>query len=159
MHNTDNTKYTISTGNTNDIDAITQFQVEMAQESEGTQLDYDRVHRGVTAVMNDAAKGTYLVARKNGEAVGSLMITREWSDWNSEWYWWIQSVYVKPAYRHNGIYRMMYAHVKSMARAHKVSQIRLYVDKSNCAAQQVYNKLGMQECHYLMYEECIDNNA
>ena len=35
--------------------------------------------------------------------VASLMITREWSDWYNGWYWWIQSVYVMPEYRCEGM--------------------------------------------------------
>ena len=42
-----------------------------------------------------------------------------------------------------------------MAKEKGVTQIRLYVDKTNTPAQQVYQKLGMQECHYYMYEEVI----
>ena len=47
----------------------------------------------------------------------------------------------------------MYDKVKELAREAGVTQIRLYVDKTNYRAQQVYQKLGMAEYHYLMYEE------
>ncbi|MBR5483141.1 MAG: GNAT family N-acetyltransferase [Alistipes sp.] len=146
-------EYEITVGNKSDIAAIVQFQVDMALESEGTVLDSDKVLRGVTAAMNDSEKGTYLVARNEGETVASLMITREWSDWNAEWYWWVQSVYVKPAHRGRGLFRTMYSKVKDMATQKGVSQVRLYVDKTNLSARQVYEKVGMQECHYLMYED------
>lgn len=148
--------YQVSTGTQEDIAAIAQFQVDMAKESEGTILDSERVLAGVTAAMNDVAKGTYLVARVNGEAISSLMLTREWSDWTNRWYWWIQSVYVKPEYRGKGAYRAMYAKIKEMAAEQGVTQIRLYVDKTNFPAQKVYQKLGMQECHYYMYEEVME---
>ena len=46
-----------------------------------------------------------------------------------------------------------YAKVKELAKEAGVTQIRLYVDKTNFRAQKVYQKLGMAECHYLMYEE------
>ncbi len=138
-----------------DITTIAQFQIEMAMESEGFKLNPAKITQGVTAVMNDANKGTYLIARVENEAVGSLMLTREWSDWNNCWYWWVQSVYVIPQYRGKGIYKAMYAHVKEMAHEQGVSQVRLYVDKGNIRAQEVYKKLGMDECHYLMYEEVI----
>ena len=131
---------------------IARFQVDMAMESEGLSLDHGRVLNGVKAVLADEAKGRYLVARIGGTPVGSLMITREWSDWNCCWYWWVQSVYILPEYRRRGIYRAMYGKVQEMAAAEGVSQIRLYVDKKNLAAQSVYQKLGMQECHYCMYE-------
>ena len=147
--------YKISTGNQEDIQALVQFQVDMALESEGTALDRERVTKGISAVMEDQNKGIYLLARSDGKPIGSLMLTREWSDWTNRWYWWIQSVYVKPEYRGKGAYRAMYAKIKEMAHEQGVTQVRLYVDKTNYRAQQVYKKLGMDECHYLMYEEVL----
>lgn len=148
-----NPDYTIVRGEVDDIESIVQFQAKMAMESEGTTLDLEKVTKGVTAAMNDESKGIYWVAKVNGKAIGSLMVTREWSDWNNEWYWWIQSVYVLPNYRKHGIYKAMYSTLKEVAKENKVSQIRLYVDKTNHPAQQVYQRLGMHESHYLMYEE------
>ena len=150
-----NNRYEITVGSTNDINAIAAFQVAMAMESEGTTLDLERVTRGVTMAMADEAKGKYIVARIDGKAVGSLMLTREWSDWNCQWYWWIQSVYVEPQHRKKGVYKAMYSKVKQMAQAENVSQVRLYVDKTNTSAQHAYQCLGMDETHYLMYEEVI----
>lgn len=148
-----NPDYTIVRGEVDDIESIVQFQAKMAMESEGTTLDLEKVTKGVTAAMNDESKGIYWVAKVNGKAIGSLMVTREWSDWNNEWYWWIQSVYVLPDYRKHGVYKAMYSTLKEVAKENKVSQIRLYVDKTNHPAQQVYQRLGMHESHYLMYEE------
>ena len=146
----------ISTGTYKDIEAITGFQIAMALESEGTILDSERVHNGVTAVMEDDSKGTYIVAKIEGRPVASLMITREWSDWNNGWYWWIQSVYVMPEHRGQGIFRAMYTKVIEMAKEKNIAQVRLYVDRHNTNAQTVYQKLGMEECHYLMYETSTD---
>lgn len=146
---------TITRGETSDIDAIVRFQADMAMESEGIMLDMCRLTSGVTSAMKDESKGTYLVARANGTPIGSLMLTREWSDWNNQWYWWVQSVYVMPEYRKKGVYKAMYATLKDMARESGVSQIRLYADRTNLNAQQVYRRLGMYESHYLMFEETI----
>ena len=146
---------TITRGKASDIDAIVRFQADMAMESEGTMLDMDRLTLGVSSAINDEQKGIYLVARAEGKAIGSLMLTREWSDWNNQWYWWIQSVYVMPEYRKKGVYKALYATLKDMARENGVSQIRLYADKSNVSAQHVYKRLGMHESHYLMFEEKI----
>lgn len=51
----------------------------------------------------------------------------------------------------------MYQKVKDAAKENNVSQIRLYVDKTNHSAQKVYQNLGMHESHYLMYEENLKN--
>ena len=147
----------ISTGTYKDIEAITGFQIAMALESEGTVLNPERVHNGVTAVMEDESKGTYIIAKVEDIPVASLMITREWSDWNNGWYWWIQSVYVIPEHRGQGIFRAMYTKVIEMAKEQNIAQVRLYVDRHNTNAQQVYQKLGMEECHYLMYEKSVES--
>lgn len=145
----------ITKGQIEDIENIAQFQVDMAMESEGTQLDKDTVTKGVSAAMADENKGLYYIARVDGKAVGSLMLTREWSDWNNGWYWWIQSVYVEPDYRRQGVYKSMYQAVCTDAKQQNIAQVRLYVDKTNTRGQKVYSSLGMQESHYLIYETTL----
>ena len=145
----------IAVGEIKHAGEIVQFQVNMAMESEGLVLDTELVRKGVEAVMNDEAKGRYIITRLGGKIVGCLMITREWSDWNCCWYWWIQSVYVLPEHRGRGIYKAMYNRVLDLAKTAGVSQIRLYVDKENTTAQTVYQKLGMAECHYCLYEKYL----
>ena len=146
-------EYIITRGAVCDIESIVQFQADMAMESEGCVLDKEKVTKGVTAAMLDDSKGDYWVAKFEKRPIGSLMLTRVWSDWNYEWYWGIQSVYVIPEFRRKGVYKAMYQNVKDAAKANNVSQIRLYVDKTNVSAQKVYQNLGMQESHYLMFEE------
>ena len=65
----------------------------------------------LTGVLNDTNRGFYLVARSEGKPVGSLMITYEWSDWRNGNLWWIQSVYVVPSSRDQGIFRRLYEEV------------------------------------------------
>lgn len=147
----------IEKGKIEDAKSIAQFQVDMAMESEGYELSLDEVIRGVTMALEDESKAIYLVAKTDeGKAIGSLMLTKEWSDWHAKWYLWIQSVYVAPEYRRQGVYRSLYAKVKEIAKAENYSQIRLYVDKDNLRGQTVYQHLGMRESHYLMYEEDME---
>lgn len=143
----------IKTGTQDEVRDIAQFQVDMALESEGTVLDINTLIPGVSAAVADPQKGIYLVAVEGAETIGSLLLTKEWSDWNNSFYWWIQSVYVKPEHRRKGVYRALYDRAKDMARRDGATQIRLYVDKTNLRGQQTYQALGMHESHYLMYEE------
>lgn len=128
----------------------------MALETEGKQLDARTLRGGVEAVFDDSKKGFYVVAEADGVIVGGLMVTYEWSDWRNGWFWWIQSVYITPGYRGKGIYRMLYDFVKKKAaRENDVCGFRLYVEKENESARKVYEKLGMEASHYLMYEENV----
>jgi ribosomal protein S18 acetylase RimI-like enzyme len=81
------------------------------------------------------------------------MVTPEWSDWRNGTVWWIQSVYVAPAHRRRGVYRMLHEHVREAGRAEGVVGLRLYVDRNNLTAQNTYGVLGMSESRYIMYEE------
>ena len=140
-----------------DSEAIQAFNIAMALETEGKSLCRETISRGVRALIEDPSKGFYLVTEREGAVVGSLLVTKEWSDWRNGAFWWIQSVYVMPVHRRQGVYRDMYRMVKQMARADgQVCGFRLYVEKENQAAQQTYERLGMQETHYKMYEEPTD---
>ena len=149
-------KFSVEPASIADAESIAQFQIDMARESEGTELDRETVLRGVTEGLNDSNKGLYIVAHTDeGEAIASLMITKEWSDWHCEWYWWIQSVFVKPEYRRQGVYKKMYEKVKEMAKESQVASLRLYADKTNSRALAAYHALGMKKSHYLLYEEVL----
>ena len=138
---------------TEDVAAIAQFNIAMAAETEDLALDPQPVHAGVAAVVSADRRGFYLVARSDGKAVGSLMITYEWSDWRNGNLWWIQSVYVVPSSRKQGIFRLLYDNVISLAKeSGDAAGIRLYVEKDNRGAQEVYRKLGMSETAYRVFE-------
>ncbi|HSP35878.1 MAG TPA: GNAT family N-acetyltransferase [Thermoanaerobaculia bacterium] len=139
--------------NATDAPAIVDFQIAMARETEEFALDRATCTRGVDAVFRDRTLGRYFVGEDERKVVASLMITPEWSDWRNGVVWWIQSVYVIPEYRRRGIYAGLYDHVKSMAQqTSDVMGIRLYVDKRNTAAQEVYRRMGMNGDHYQVYE-------
>lgn len=141
-------------GTPKDTEALVAFNQAMAQETEGLALDSDTLSRGVSTLLENPAKGFYLVAEIDGEIAGSLMVTYEWSDWRAADYFWIQSVYIKPEHRRKGIYRALYQEVKALAeRQGGAASFRLYVEQENSRAQQTYQSLGMSQSHYLMYEE------
>jgi GNAT superfamily N-acetyltransferase len=132
---------------------LVEFNQAMAFETEGKTLENEKITNGVNAVFSDDKKGFYVVAESGGKIAGGLMITFEWSDWRNAWFWWIQSVYILPEFRGRRIYSLLYEFVKSEARGKNVCGIRLYVERNNINAQRVYEKLGMDKSHYLMYEE------
>ena len=137
-----------------DIDSLVEFNQAMALETEGKRLDPDTLRNGVEAVFGDEKKGFYVVAECKGSIIGGLMVTYEWSDWRAAWFWWIQSVYIRPEARGQKIYSRLYDFVKAKAaEAGNVCGFRLYVESDNTNAQKVYEAVGMRASHYLMYEE------
>jgi len=136
-----------------DSDAIVAFQIAMARETEDLDLDREILTRGVAAVFGDPQLGRYFVAESDDRVVASLLITYEWSDWRNGMVWWIQSVYVTPEFRRQRIYAGLYEHVKTIVDTQPfVRGIRLYVDRRNTRAQDVYTRLGMNGEHYQVFE-------
>lgn len=136
-----------------DLDTLARFNMAMAWETEGKALAADTLWRGVRAALEDAGRGFYLVAEIDGRPAGQLLITTEWSDWRNAWFWWIQSVYVAPEFRRRGVYRVLEQQARQEAlAAGNVCGLRLYVDRDNREAQQVYVNLGMAHSNYDLYE-------
>jgi ribosomal protein S18 acetylase RimI-like enzyme len=137
-----------------DLASLVKFNQLMAWETEQKTLDESVLCKGVTALVADHNKGFYLVAEQDNNVVGSLMVTTEWSDWRNGVFWWVQSVYISPDFRRQGVYAQLYAEVKILAEQQQnVCGFRLYVEKENLIAQKTYESLGMEQSHYLMYEE------
>ena len=136
-----------------DAEAIVGFQLRMARESENMELDQETLQKGVRSVFLDPSKGRYFVAVDDENIVASLMITPEWSDWRNRWVFWLQSVFVEPKYRKKGIFRMMYEHLKELTKKDEsVAGLRLYVDRGNKNAAEVYKAIGMDGDHYRVFE-------
>jgi ribosomal protein S18 acetylase RimI-like enzyme len=137
-----------------DLASLVKFNQLMAWETEQKTLDESVLCKGVAALIADHNKGFYLVAEQDNNVVGSLMVTTEWSDWRNGVFWWVQSVYISPDFRRQGVYAQLYAEVKTLAEQQQnVCGFRLYVEKENLIAQKTYESLGMEQSHYLMYEE------
>ena len=144
----------IRIANVTDADSLVEFNQAMALETENKRLDGPMLKAGVDAVFADEKKGFYVVAEIDGIIAAGLLVTYEWSDWRNAWFWWIQSVYVLPRHRGRRIYGEIYDFVKALAdEKGDVCGFRLYVEKENYRAQKVYERVGMDASHYLMYEE------
>ena len=132
-----------------DIPTLVSFNAAMAFETEGKVLDEAKLVPGVQAVFGDTAKGSYLVVCWDGQVVGQCLLTTEWSDWRNGWFWWIQSVYVAPPARRQGVFKRLYFQVQQLAiAAGNVIGLRLYVERENSRAQATYASLGMTDEHY-----------
>ncbi len=141
-----------------DIARITQFNINIAKETENLNLNPRVVESGVEKLISNPNLGFYLVAASDDQIIGSLMITTEWSDWRCGQFWWIQSVYVLSDFRKQGLYGRLYSKVKELAQQDgNVCGFRLYVEQDNVVAQKAYRKYGMHQTAYRMFEESKPN--
>jgi ribosomal protein S18 acetylase RimI-like enzyme len=141
-----------------DVDTIVVFNAAMALETERRRLDLATLRKGILAFLGSPMYGFYVVAElledNSYKLVGQLMITYEWSDWRNGVFWWIQSVYVVPDRRGLGVFRALHDHILVQAKADsQVCGIRLYVERENRRAQNVYRRVGLLPSIYTVYEQ------
>jgi GNAT superfamily N-acetyltransferase len=136
-----------------DIPFLVDCNAAMALETEHKVLDRDVLARGTRGVFVEPRRGFYRIAERDGVAVGSLLVTYEWSDWRNGDWWWIQSVYVIAAARRSGVFSALYADVEQQGRATPgVVGLRLYVENENTVAQATYAALGMSDAGYRLLQ-------
>lgn len=150
--------FNIRPATTQDVPTIVNFNAAMALETEHRSLDLDRLREGTLTLLAQPQYGFYILADTSLEptraTVGQLMITFEWSDWRNGLFWWVQSVYVTPAWRNRGVYRAMHEHITARAKSDpQVCGIRLYVEHQNHDAQTVYQRVGLRPAVYTVYEQ------
>lgn len=152
-----------------DIELLVEFNRAHAAEVEDKGLDADTLRKGISHLMAEPRDGFYLIAEASAakqphkppalEPAGTLMVTKEWSDWRNAHFWWIQSVYVHPQYRRQGLYSALHEEVARQARDANACGLRLYVERENTGAQATYRKHGMDETYYLMFEDDWSNSG
>jgi len=124
-------------------------------ETENKTLDRALLEPGVATAISRPDLCLYFVAEKDGQVIGQIMITYEWSDWHNRLYWWLQSVYVHRDYRGQGVFRRLFEHVREEARqSGEVHAFCLYVDKDNHRAKGTYRGLGFEMSNYDVME-CV----
>ena len=138
-----------------DLESLVTFNLALARETEGRQLDRALLQAGVESLLADASKGFYVVMehRPSGQTIGQMLITFEWSDWRNAVFWWLQSVYVQKEWRRRGVFKQLYDYVlREGKRQGNVAGIRLYVEQDNTVAQGVYKQAGLSTAPYKMFE-------
>ena len=150
-----------------DLPTIMDFQLSMARETEGLDLDVDKVTAGVEGPFADPSLARYYVASSSSSSAvagspsdcggltsptnddhvvaGMLMVTFEWDEEHDGLFYWIQSVYTRPAYRGVGVFKQLYAFVASeVGNNADALGIKLYAHHDNERAVRTYERLGLR---------------
>ncbi|MDA8561157.1 GNAT family N-acetyltransferase [Nitrospinae bacterium] len=143
----------IREANKGDLAILVQNNQALAKETEVLLLDKDVLREGIEQALK-REECHYFVAMIGEKVVGQTMITYEWSDWRNGIIWWIQSVYVLPAHRKQGIFRVLFKYIENLAKVNpQVKALRLYVMHNNNAGQDTYQSLGMNDSGYIVFEK------
>lgn len=141
-----------------DLEALTDFALRLAFETEDKTLDRDIVYKGVLDCIQNPKLGLYFLAWDEADPekkmIGTTMLTYEMNVALGGLIYWIQSVYVVKEARRKGCFRSLYNTVVDNAKADPLCKcVRLYVETENEKAMATYENLGMDKMTNLSYDE------
>ena len=138
--------YTVRNANINDLEKIVEFIVAEASDAEGIAKAPDKILNGVkTGIENPSIARYWVLENTTEELVGCVSVVKEWSDWNCAFYWWIQSMYIRPGYRGKGLMKELLREVKHAGIKEDAPELRLYVHRDNKRATRVCQKPGFSK--------------
>jgi len=139
----------IRRANLTDLGQLVEFTLREANEAEGIRKNREKVRKGIRTALEDESVAVYWVIQdSHNELIGNVSVVKEWSNWNAGYYWWIQSLYVKPEHRGGGLMKMLIQTVRESARQAKALDLRLYVHKNNERAIKAYIRSGFADSDY-----------
>lgn len=132
-----------------DLPTLVDFIAAEFMEAEGSTNVPDTLENGIRRALIDNSVALYWVLlNEQNRLVGSVSVLQEWSDWHAGYYWWIQSLYIRPADRGKGYLCLLLNAVKSEMKRQNGLELRLYVDADNQAAIKAYQKANFVHSKY-----------
>jgi GNAT superfamily N-acetyltransferase len=132
-----------------DLGQLVEFTLSEAREAEGISKEPEKAREGIRAALEDESFALYWVVQSdNNETVGNVSVVKEWSNWSAGYFWWIQSMFIKPEYRGRGLLERLIQTVRESARQSNALELRLYVHKDNARAIKAYYKSGFVDSDY-----------
>jgi len=132
-----------------DLGQLVEFTISEAREAEGVSKEPEKAREGIRAALEDESFALYWVVQsEDNEILGNVSVIKEWSNWSAGYFWWIQSMFIKPEYRGRGLLEMLIQTVRESARQSNALEVRLYVHKDNARAIKAYKKTGFVDSDY-----------
>jgi ribosomal protein S18 acetylase RimI-like enzyme len=144
------TAYEIRPATPDDIDVLVGFTLAEARDAERRTLDVEGARRGVRGAFASPPRATYWVAQTGGRVVGSTSVVTEWSNFLGGDFWWVQSLYILPEHRGQGLVDQLLAHLSAQAVAAGALDLRLYGYNTNERALRAYQRCGFVLSLYIM---------
>ena len=119
-------------------------------------LDVEGARRGVRGAFETPPRARYWVAHTaDGRVVASTSIVTEWSNFRGGDYWWIQSLYVLPEHRGQGLVDQLLARLSAEAVAAGALDLRLYGYNTNERALRAYQRCGFEVAPYIIMTKSL----
>jgi hypothetical protein len=137
-----------------EMNEVVNMICKMAKETENKILDEKKVTEAVQNFILNKMYGHYflIVDETNKIFCGMNMITYEYNINTDKTLVWIQSVFIEKEYRLKKLFRKLLQENENFVKKNEnfEKKVKLYMDKHNTTAEQVYDKLG-----FVKTDECL----
>jgi ribosomal protein S18 acetylase RimI-like enzyme len=141
--------YLVRRAKPDDLGQLVELTLSEAKEAEGISKDPDKAREGIRVALEDESVAIYWILESSDNGiVGNISVVEEWSNWNAGYYWWIQSLYIKPEHRGRGLMEKLIGTVTDSAIQAHALDLRLCVHKNNLRAIKAYRKAGFMDSDY-----------
>lgn len=132
---------TVRRATEDDLPKLIEFVLAQVKEGEGAIKSEEVVSLGIRRALIDDSLAMYWVLVDEADIpVGCASVTREWSNWNAGYYWWMQSLYIGREQRGKGGMAMVIDAIKAEMIYQGGLELRLYVNKDNLPAKAAYER-------------------
>jgi aminoglycoside 6'-N-acetyltransferase len=123
-------------------EAATLLAAQLAEHD--IALDRDRLERAVAAIVADASKGRLLLARQGAAVVGVMCLARTFTLEHGGEAWWIDELYVVPAWRNRAVGTELVQAAIALARSAGAAALELEVEETHARATHLYARAGFR---------------
>ncbi|MCK6624392.1 MAG: GNAT family N-acetyltransferase [Anaerolineae bacterium] len=142
-------KLTFKSAESSDLNPLLTFAQEFNQEDHHP-FHEAIVRAGLIKLLNDGTAGRIWLIQADAETVGYVVLTLGYRLAYGR-YAFIDEIYVRPAYRSQGIGRQAIAFAEEICRELGVKALHLEVEQANAKARALYLAVGFVDYqHYLM---------
>ena len=137
-----------------DLDTIRELWQELEDENGGPEFTRETWQEERVDTERRLREGLTLLAEEEDEPVGYAAL-----DYRDPRIAELQSLYVRPPMRRQGVARALLSEAATAARGHGYDQLMLGVLTSNRQARSVYERLGFVEYHVNLFTSLDDLDA
>ncbi len=126
----------------NDIDTLYQLILDIAKYHDQEEHVITNKEEMIRSGFGNSPKFGALLAERNGEIVGYLSYTWNYSIWNGVDYMNLDDLFVTSEQRGKNVGLQLMQHAQNLCKGNAVGLMRWEVQKDNVSAIKFYNRLG-----------------
>jgi len=141
-----------------DREAVTTLLAALAGQH-GAQVQSEDLTRAFEYALRVPDEVRFCVAVRDGKVIGQASLHRAFSTWSARPCGTIEDVYILEQERRSGVATAIFDFLAAEARRRGYCRLRLDVQADNEPARAFYDRYGLHDTSYVVYELPVEESA